>query len=71
MKVVVSPTPILKVFQLMMARELVWLMVTLEVPAPWIVAEPPTTVAPSGPAAAGVSASPASASSVAVVDSNL
>src|SRR5262245_41877903 len=61
----------LKVVQLMIALELVWLMMTLLVPAPWIVAEPPTTVPPAGPAETGVSASRASASSAVVVSSSL
>src|SRR5438876_517406 len=49
-KVVVSPAPILKVFQLMMARLVFWLMTVELVPAPETVAEPPTTTGPSGPA---------------------
>src|SRR5712691_7582922 len=61
----------LKVLQLMIALELVWLMMTLPVPAPWMVAEPPTTVPPAGPATTGVRASRASASSAVVVSSSL
>ena len=55
----------------MIALGLVWVMVTLLVPAPSIMAEPPTTVPPAGPAATGVSASRASASSAVVVSSSL
>src|ERR1700704_1095801 len=70
------PTPTLKVFQLMMALPLDWLTMTAELPWPVTVAEPPTTVAPLGPAATGPrpssrpNAEP-SASSAVVVSSRL
>src|SRR5258708_1337806 len=43
----------LKVDQLMIARWLDWLTVTLPVPDPWMVAEPPATLPPIGSALAG------------------
>src|ERR1041385_1182320 len=52
-KVVVSPGPMLNVFQLMIARWVVWLTLTLGLPTPVNVADPPTTCGPSGPPAAG------------------
>jgi hypothetical protein len=52
LKVVVSPLPMLNVFQLMTVFWLDWLMVTALLPWPWMVAEPPTTVPPLGPAKA-------------------
>ena len=48
--VVFSPTPMSNMRQLMIALSLNWLTVTLALPAPLTVAEPPTTCAPSGPA---------------------
>src|SRR5262245_11138107 len=57
-------TPILNVFQLMIALPLDWLTVTAGPPWPWIVAEPPTTVPPAGPAAAGAAPSARSAAVV-------
>ena len=51
----------LNVFQLMIALLLDWLMITDGPPWPWMVAAPPTTVPPSGPAAAGVRPSGSSA----------
>ena len=68
MKRVVSLVPILNVVQLMMARSLVWLTITEAVPWPWTVADPPTTLAPSGPAAPG---SEPSVSSAVVVSKSL
>jgi hypothetical protein len=47
----------LNVFQLMTALPLDWLMMTDEVPWPLMVAAPPTTVPPAGPAATGGAAS--------------
>ena len=44
MNCVVSPAPMLNVFQLMIALWLDWLTVTLAVPGPWTSAAPPTTV---------------------------
>src|SRR5260370_40399059 len=52
LKVVVSPLKILNVAQLMIAFWLDWLMVTEAEPWPWMVAVPPTTVPPLGPAIA-------------------
>src|SRR5262245_11393619 len=51
----------LKVCQLTMARWLDWSRMTEEVPWPRIVAEPPTTTPPSGPAAPGIDPSDRSA----------
>src|ERR1700681_2989340 len=66
----------LKVFQLMIALPLDWLTITEELPWPEIVAEPPTTVPPLGPAATGAGSSSRpnaepSASSAVVVSSRL
>ena len=47
-KRVVSPAPMLKLFQLMIARDVDWLTVTLLVPTPVTAAPPPTTLGPSG-----------------------
>src|ERR1700751_2426904 len=46
LKVVVSPTPMLNVFQLMIAFWLDWLIVAEFEPGPTMVALPPTTVPP-------------------------
>jgi hypothetical protein len=43
----------LNVFQLMIALGVDWLTITAGPPWPWMVAAPPTTDAPSGPAVAG------------------
>src|SRR4030088_1044928 len=51
----------LNVFQLMIALLLDWLTITAGPPWPWIVAAPPTTEAPSGPAAASLKPSASSA----------
>ena len=51
----------LNVFQLMIALRVDWLTITAGPPWPWMVAAPPTTVPPSGPAAAGASPSASSA----------
>jgi hypothetical protein len=59
-----SFTPILNVFQLMIAFWVDWLMVTEALPCPVIVAAPPTTVPPSGPAA--TRATPSASNAVAV-----
>ena len=61
MKRTLSLARMLNVFQLMTALLLAWLTITAGVPAPWMVAEPPTTVPPSGPAAAGLAPSASSA----------
>ena len=53
MKRTLSLTPILNVFQLMMAFGVDWLTITEGPPWPWTVAAPPTTLGPLGPAAAG------------------
>jgi hypothetical protein len=44
----------LNVFQLMIALLVDWLTITAGPPWPWMVAAPPTTVPPSGPAEACV-----------------
>ena len=54
LKRTLSLARMLNVFQLMIALLLDWLMITDAPPWPWMVAAPPTTVPPSGPAAAGV-----------------
>src|SRR6516162_139311 len=64
MKRTLSLTPILNVFQLMIALPLDWLTVTAGPPWPWIVAVPPTTVPPAGPPAAGAAPSARSAAVV-------
>ena len=53
MNVAEPPVETLNVFQLMIARSLVWLTITEFVPTPLTVAEPPTTLAPVGCASAG------------------
>jgi hypothetical protein len=47
----------LNVFQLMTALLVDWLTITAGPPWPWMVAAPPTTDAPSGPAVAGLAPS--------------
>ena len=61
LKRTLSLARMLNVFQLMIALLLDWLMITDAPPWPWMVAAPPTTVPPSGPAAAGVKPSGRSA----------
>jgi hypothetical protein len=54
LKRTLSLARMLNVFQLMTALLVDWLTITAGPPWPWMVAAPPTTDAPSGPAAAGV-----------------
>ena len=53
MNVAEPPVEMLNVFQLMMARSVVWLTMTELVPAPVTVAVPPTTLGPVGCAPPG------------------
>ena len=61
LKRTLSLARMLNVFQLMTALLVDWLTITAGPPWPWMVAAPPTTVPPSGPAAAGVKPSGRSA----------
>ena len=57
LKRTLSLARMLNVFQFMIALLLDWLMITAAPPWPEMVAAPPTTVPPSGPAAAGLAPS--------------
>ena len=61
MKRTLSLARMLNVFQLMIALLVDWLTITAGPPWPWMVAAPPTTDAPSGPAATGATPSASSA----------